>query len=863
MRLLERGACLTSLVEYADEACRGDGRLVLVGGEAGIGKSALVERFQQDLPDARWSWGTCDGLFTPRPLGPLFDLADQLGGTLLELCQARADREELFRALLRQVSEPGTLDVVVVEDIHWADEATLDLLRYLSRRLREAPALLIATYRDDAVAVRGPLSVTLGDLATQRSVRRIKLAPLSMSAVRTLAAGSRLEPSELFRLTGGNPFFVSEVVQAGLGAVPVSAREAVLARTACLSSRAHEVLDVSALIGTRVQWKLLERITGCSPPTIDELLTCGLLAAEGDQVRFRHEIGRLAVEEAISPHHAGAIHTKILDALVSSGCDDDAQLAFHAEGAGDGAAVLRYAPAAARRAVELASHREAVVQFQRALRFSAGAQACVVAGLYDGLADEISLADRWHEAADACQRALVLWRETGDRLREGDTLRRLSRIMWNLCRDGEAVAAAEAAVAVLESLGPTAELGWAYATSATQRMLCTDYDAAAGLAMRAQKIAEQIGAMDVLSDALNTQAVCAAIEDREWTVLMNRALRIALSGGFAEQAARAYGNFCTVHGLRRELIEAERHLADGIAYCHEHDLKFYATLLRNERATILERTGRWDEALQLSMQVLAEVGTTSANRNRLFVLIRLGLIQARRGEPDAWGYLDEASAAVDAAPQHFMVSVRLARAEAHWLAGKLGEAAREAERADDLAGGCDAWTRGAVAVWLARTGSARVPSRDVAEPYRLELDGEWARAGQLWSKLRCPYDAAMALTGAPDEKTMQQALTIFNNLNALPAVHNLSEKLHRIDTRQLRSRPRAATRAHPFGLTRREREVLAGICAAQTNAQIATELGISTKTVEHHVTAILTKMGASNRTSAVRVAIQLEINEKS
>ena len=184
------------------------------------------------MPDARWSWGACDGLFTPRPLGPLFDLAGQLGGELLDLCRARAPREELFGALLRQVSEPGTLNVVVIEDVHWADEATIDLLRFLGRRLRNAAVLLIATYRDDAPAAGDPLRLALGELARQRTTRRIELAPLSADAVRVLAAGSGLEAAALFRLTGGNPFYVTEVVQAGMGEVPASARDAVLARAA-------------------------------------------------------------------------------------------------------------------------------------------------------------------------------------------------------------------------------------------------------------------------------------------------------------------------------------------------------------------------------------------------------------------------------------------------------------------------------------------------------------------------------------------------------------------------------------------------------------------------------------------------------
>src|SRR5262249_44916229 len=160
----------------------------------------------------------------------------------------------LFRALLRQIRPPGMLDVVVIEDVHWADDATLDLLRYLGRRLRDAAVLLIATYRDDALGAGDPLRVVLGDLASQRYTRRIGLATLSPQAVGVLAAGSRWTAAELYGLTGGNPFYVTEVLRAGTGEeVPASARDAVLARAARLGDMSREVLDVAALSGARVE----------------------------------------------------------------------------------------------------------------------------------------------------------------------------------------------------------------------------------------------------------------------------------------------------------------------------------------------------------------------------------------------------------------------------------------------------------------------------------------------------------------------------------------------------------------------------------------------------------------------------------
>ena len=328
------------MASYAGEARKAQGRLVLVAGEAGVGKSALVEQLQRNLPGASWYWGACDGLFTPRPLGPLFDIAAKLGGELLDLCRADAPREALFGALLRQVSEPDALHVVVVEDIHWADDATIDLLRFLGRRIRDATVLLLATYRDDGLAAGDPLQLALGDLASQRSVRRISLGPLSAGAVQVMSGGSERDAASLRELTGGNPFYLSQVIAAGMDGhdeIPASARDAVLARAARLDSGTRTVLDAAALIGTRVEFPLLESVTECPAPAVDELLAAGLLTGDGAALKFRHEIARLAVQDADSPRTAGAASTPgSWTRLRRSGGDDDARMAFHAEGAGDG-----------------------------------------------------------------------------------------------------------------------------------------------------------------------------------------------------------------------------------------------------------------------------------------------------------------------------------------------------------------------------------------------------------------------------------------------------------------------------------------------------------------------------------------------
>ena len=855
MAILERDLPRAALQQYAHEAQQGAGRVVLLAGEAGAGKSALVEQFQRELSDADWSWGTCEGLSTPRPLAPLFDLASELGGRLWELCQGKPERDDLFRVLLEQVSDDG-LDVVVVEDIHWADEATLDLLRFLARRIAHASVLLILTYRDDWLTAPAPLRIALGEIAALRWTRRQQLAPLSANAVRELAAGTGLDPRELFTLTGGNPFYVTELLAAGAHGIPLSARDAVLARAARLSDEASGVLASASLLGTRIKPLVLTAATCCPPRALDELLDSGLLIEDGSWLRFRHEIARLAVEQQISAHRRSAMHADILATLHAAGSSEDARLAFHAEGARDGAAVLHHSSLAGRRAAELGSHREATAQFERALRFVSDADTKTAADLYARLAREASMGDGWQAAADADEQALTLWRELGDRRREGDTLRHLSLALKNLCRGDEAVSAARQAVRALEPLGATTELAAAYSTLATVLMMRDDRGAAIELARRAQAVARQLGAVDVIADALNTEGCASSATNTEWTELVRRALELALSHRRPVEAGRAftnlYGGLCDQFRFR----EAEQYFVDGIAYSEEHDLDTHTFCLLASRTTGLCHQGRWDEAIDMCVQLLDK--TTTAPVNRICPNNRLGMIRARRGDAGVWENLDEAIAAADPTGEpQYIVPVRLTRAEALLLEGRTDDARREAELAANSAFGLDPWLRGELAVWLRRVGSDRTIDGEVAAPYALLLAGRYADAAHAWDELGCRFDAAMALLDSSDESALREALRTFDELGATATARPARRKLRLLGVRSVPAGPRRATRAHPLGVTPRERQVLELLVARRTNAEIARELFISAKTVDHHVSAVLAKLAVTSRGSAAAAAIRL------
>jgi ATP/maltotriose-dependent transcriptional regulator MalT len=868
VKLLERESALTELARLADEAQQGNGRLVMVAGEAGVGKTTLVEQFQRELSDARWSWGACDGLFTPLPLGPLFDVAGQLGGEIADLCTAGASRERLFAALLSQLSEPDTLDVVVIEDVHWADEATVDLLRFLGRRLNGARVLLIATYRDEGLSASHPLRLVLGDLAG--TVRRIPLAPLSAESVRLLAAGTELDPARLHEFTGGNPFFVTEVLAAGMHEVPRAARDAVLSRAARLSERPRELLNFAALLGTRFD---LQTIGPVQPDTFlqfDEVLASGLVTMDGSRVLFRHAITRLAIEQAIPVHRRQALHARLLVGLAKLGCTDDARMAFHAEEVGDTEAVLRYATAAAKRAAAMGAHREAFAQCQRALRAATSntatsstatsADAAARARLCDGLAREAALIDRWQDAADALSQGVDLWKEAGDRLRQGDAMTRLSTVLRWLFRGAEAGAMCDAAIEVLNPLGPSAEIASAYAERAMQQVGACHYSHALMLTNRAADMARWLGLDSVLSDVLNTRGCALFLAgEQDWAPPLHEALRIAVAAGLNRQAGRSYANLYPLYSRSRMWDAAEQVFTEGIAYCEDHDILAFARCLRGERTVVLERTGRWDEAVALAERILSSTVTPI---NRVDALVSLGLIRARRGDQrGAWECLDEASShAAGSDEMQYVMPVCLARAEAHWLAGNRELAREEAERAAERAVRGNPWARGAVAAWLRRTGSVRQPPPgDYSAPLQWEAEGEPERAAREWARIDCRYEAALALAEAKDEQLLRQALAAFTELGADAAVRVTRQKMRRLGFKSIPAGPRSATKASPFGLTRREQEILGMLRADLTNAEIAERLFISPKTVDHHVSAVLGKLGVQSRKAAAAHAAQLEI----
>jgi len=857
MELLERTPFLQTLAEYAAEARRGDGRLVLVSGESGMGKTVLLEAFQQRLPGARWLWGACDGLLTPRPLGPLFDIGPQLGGGFANLCDGGAPRDRLFTGFLAELGPPAAFTVAVIEDVHWADEATIDLLSFLGRRLGRVPALLLATYRDDEVGGDHPLRVVLGDLATQRATRRMKLPPLTAEAVRELVGDRDVDAAELHRVTGGNPFYVSEMLEAGWPSVPPTVRDAVGARLARASAGTRRAVEAAAVNGARIDRSLLAWILEDSQGSADECLATGILVPDGTGLRFRHELSRMAVEAGIPPHRQTELHARLLARLEAAGADP-ALLAHHADGACDAQAVVRHAPEAARRSAALGAHREAAAQYERSLRNAQNIDKPTLAALYEGAATEYSLLDRWEEAEKARRTALALRRELGDLAQVGANLRVLGTTLWRLCRGEECVLAFEEAAQVLRALPPTAELVWTYGNLAIESLsLEGGADAAFAYLGKAREIAGQLGDPDARCFVLSLAGELGVATGKDDIGQIVESLRLALDADLPVTVGRDYSSLMEACAKLNRTAESDRYYAEGLAYCEGRELSVYTMCLNGWRARTLLHTGHWDEAARICEGMLASPGISPVNQ--LNPLCVLGVIRGRRGEDGAWELLDRALGfALGTGESLWLTQARAARVELHWLEGDLTGADAEARAGCGEAPGADPWTFGSLAIWLARLGGT-AGSRALPEPYALEAAGDHGGAAAAWARIERPYDAALAQLGSCDEDGLKEALVALENLGARAAAAVARRRMRELGVRTIPRGPRAATRSAPAGLTPREQEVLALLANGLADREISERLVISERTVHHHVSAVLSKIGVSSRTAAAREAARMGI----
>jgi len=858
MDLLERHSELGELARLLREAGASAGKIAFVSGEAGAGKSALTEQFAtQAAGTARVLWGHCDALQTSRVLGPINEVVAGMSALPGAPPETRLSRDRLFPYLFERLSAPNPVSVVVLEDIHWADEATLEFVRFLGRRIQRTRCLLIATYRDDELAPTHLLRGVLGELTGQHAMR-LPVPALSYGAVEQLARGTPRNARKVYQVTSGNPFFVRELLSAPMDAVPGTVRDAVLARLMQCGTAAREVAELVSLVPGRTEPRITRAILGDIGAAGDEAVARGLLRYHDEALAFRHELGRLAVESTIPRARAQALHQSILQSLIEHNADLS-QLVHHAARAQNIKALLEYAPRAAREAARAGARREAVAHLETALRHMDSLSAPERARLLELHAAECDTTNQVSASLGSATRALALWREQGEVAAQARVLLLLGRQYWKSGQKALADRHVQEAIALLEALPPSPELAMAYSARAQLAMTADRTEETLDFARRALDLADRFGDYAVQAHSLNNMGAALLKTDTEaGFAKLEQSLALALEHNLPEHVGRAYANLVSGSVRQRLAGMVMRYLAHGIEYCEVHEVQTNLAYIRAHSAHFDLDRGRWDKAAQMAAELIEH--HVIAISQRVPALVVLAIVRARRGDPGVDPLLDEAiKLALPTGELQRIGRVAATRAEVAWYRGDLKRVAAEAATGLQAAvGRRDQWALGELAYWARRADPASDVPKELARPYALMIEGDWKAAAAAWQELDAPYERALALADGPEEALLE-SLGILEQLGAGPLAAIVRQRLRDLGVRGIPRGPRASTRENPAGLTSREIQVLALLVHGHTNTELARRLHISAKTIDHHVSSILEKLNVRSRTEAVAAAFGLGI----
>ena len=852
--LLERDAALAALSAAVASAEQRRGCIALVTGEAGIGKSSLIHTWLESQgTDARVLVGWCDDFLTSRPFGPLHDVGRTVGGELAEVLRS-GDVGGVLDAVLTELAYPLAPTIIVLEDMHWADEATLDVVRYVGRRIEPLPAVLVLTYRDDEVGPDHPLTGVLGALPNT-SVHRVVLPPLSRRAIAALTVDRGLEPDEVLRATGGNPFFVTELV-AGGGAIPASVGDAVMARIRKLPRAAQQAVEALAVVPGLIPTDLLAVLV----PDLDAVTVVerrGMLVTENGGVRFRHELARDAVLATTPDTAQIAYHGRVLDHLLTADAEA-ALLLHHAAGAHRADVIARYGPVAATQAFNVGAHREAAAHHRRVLAHPELLAPDDLARLLEEHAWALLNLLRITEAVGVAERAVQLRSELDDRAAHVRALLTFARVLYLTGEPDEAQRRIAEAQAMLGAVGQddveaevrTHRLALAHLTDEHEVVL-EDWHATVALARRIGRTDLRIygdvygGTSTVMrGDARGLEAIEAAIE-AGW------------SEGWLEALARAYTNLVLSLVLLRRWDEALARIDEAIRFYDDHQFRGHRYDTVAQWAQLLVHRGEWAEATRLLGEL--DRSANEAGALRSLTLAAEALLAVRTGAPDAADVLTRAWSETRDGRSESMVPTACAGIEWAWLTGRPQAADPFVEVALPKVAGT---------LWLEHlrwrlplVGRAHDADDVRGEPERTSLTGDHRGAAAAWSALGMPFEAAVELLHLDEPEPALEALLAFERLGAQPAARLARQRLRDLGVRNIPRGPTSATRDHPLGLTPRQVEVLELLAEGLTNAEIADRLVVSIRTVDHHVSTVLQKLGVSSRKEAAERAAAIASSE--
>lgn len=848
--LLEREVELGVLRGAVEAAVGGDGSTVLILGEAGIGKTSLVQAFLATLPPTiRVLVGSCEDLRTPRALGPLRDAAEGTAGPLAQALATGTDPEVVLPAVLAELCAEPCPVVLVIDDAHWADGATLDVVRYLSRRIDAVPAVLLLAYRDDEVDGGHPLRPVLGAMPG-RSTVRLRPPPLSARAVTELAGDADVDVPELHRTSGGNPFFVTEVLATSDVEIPPTVIDAVLGRLGTLSARARAAVERCAVVPNGVELGLLRALDE-DLEAIAEAEQVGILALRGQRMAFRHELARRVVAASLPAGTRITLHLEVLRCLLATRDPDPFRVLHHAMEAGADDEVLDFGRRAAREAHRAGAFEQEAACYAEVLARADGLPAEERAALDEAYAWALSTSNHPLAAAGVALRAVEQWAEIGEEGRAVGALVVLSRQQFLTEQPAAALASARRALEHASAQGETA--GHALALANLGAMLVVLDREEEGLAVleAAMPLIDTVGGPGVRS--LSRTYVGSAhlqlglLEGREELL---QAIEIARSHDSHEAAMRGYYNL--VEGCWRlgRFGEALDFVDQAEGYGRDRELDVYTYMIDARRFRMMAMRGRWSEAVAgLHEMVDGRTDPGMIGRETIPVLARL---LVRTGDPDADELLAVATRhAARADVLEWLVPTGLAVLERAWLSGRPELAGDHPtlllERTDRV--GLE-WQRGEVLRWLSRLGHEVPAFPGCPEPFASGLRGDWQSAAAGWEAVGDPYERALELAGSGDTEATVESYRILESLGAGPATRLVRTRLRELGITRTPRRLSTDTRSNAAGLTARQVEILRLLADGLTNAEIADLLVLSPRTVDHHVASVFQKLDVHNRRDA-------------
>ncbi|HXD77877.1 MAG TPA: AAA family ATPase [Puia sp.] len=855
--LIERTTPLTALHEKFKDMTAGEGHCIMISGEAGMGKTALARAFcQEHRHHAKIYQGTCDALFTPRPLAPFYDIVWQIWGD--EWNKAGADdRVALFAEFFHRFDQQAGPSLIVFEDIHWADEATLDFIKYLARRIAHLRCLFILTWRDEEIHGHHPLRQLLGQLPPH-AFTRLALTPLSRVAVEQLAAEKGWRGEDVYDISGGNPFYVREILASYSPGIPDNVKDSILSVYDRFDAKAKQVGELLSVLPTGLETHYLEKLEPDYAAALAPCIETKIILLKDNRLSFKHELYRRTIESSLSPFTRIALNKKVLDAFLAGfeARGEIERIIHHAKNANDHELVVRFAPVAAAQAAALGAHVEALKLFYSAIEYHNGKDKATLVGFYESYAYECHLTNRVQEAIIYQQKATNIWKEKGDPEKMGNNLWFLSRLWWFDGNRRQAECCAREAIDTLIDRPASRAKAMAFSNMAQLKMISDQTIECIYWGDRAIEMAKNLGADDILSHAYNNVGsvrMRLVASHQRGLDLLRLSLDIALRHSFHEHAARAYSNLASNSILLKDFAFAARILDEGIRYCEQRELDSWRNYMLSWQSKLLLDTGRWKEACAVAELLVGN--EFQASIVKIGALIVIGTVKLRCGEPDAMQFLADAkSKAFESMELQRILPALTALLEAEWITGKaLVEKAAIEYAIGLLSQGGTLRESSEFDFWLFKTRRQQVPLLDAGDTYRA---GEQAiGSAARWEQLGCPYEQALLLSEGNEEEK-RQALGVVQRLGATAVFEKLRFDMRQSGIRSIPRGSRKSTLDNPAMLTERELGVLALLREGLPNKEIGSRLYISAKTVDHHISAILFKLEVGSRSAAVREAVR-------